>query len=98
MPWMRTEFIWCSTGASRAKGGVPGQDGEKNKDSGLILVQEAGYPYDGNIRFTFEEEETQTLKSCGSFSLHLRIPSWVRNGTVGAGTQDRGGRKLQPEP
>ena len=68
-------------GASRARVAFPGKDGEK-QDSGLILVQETGYPYDGNIRFTFEEEETQALKSCGSFSLHLRIPSWVRNGTV----------------
>ena len=68
-------------GASRARVAFPGKDGEE-QDSGLILVQETGYPYDGNIRFTFEEEETQALKSCGSFSLHLRIPSWVRNGTV----------------
>ena len=68
-------------GASRARVAFPGMDGEE-QDSGLILVQETGYPYDGNIRFTFEEEETQALKSCGSFSLHLRIPSWVRNGTV----------------
>ncbi len=86
-------------GASRARVAFPGKDGEE-EDSGVILVQETGYPYDGNIRFTFEEEETQALKSCGSFSLHLRIPSWVkkRNCPVPE-PQDRGGRrKLQPEP
>ena len=76
-------------GASRARVAFPGKDGEE-QDSGLILVQETGYPYDGNIRFTFEEEETQALKSCGSFSLHLRIPSWVRNGTVRCRTRRTG--------
>ena len=34
-------------GASRARVAFPGKDGEK-QDSGLILVQETGYPYDGN--------------------------------------------------
>lgn len=42
----------------------------------ISLRQETGYPYDGAIRFLYEGLEDV------DFSLHLRIPSWVKSGTV----------------
>ncbi len=56
----------------------------------LVLIQETEYPYDGHIRFLFEvvhnEPEDKPVgcyipdKDC--ISLNLRIPSWVRTGSV----------------
>lgn len=54
-------------GASRAR--ISRADGE------LVLVQETEYPYNGRIRFTFEEVGTRE-----EFTLYLRIPAWVRTG------------------
>ena len=58
-------------GASRAKVELPGT-GE------IIIHQETQYPYDGRIVFRFEREN-HTGKS---LKLNLRIPGWVRNGSV----------------
>lgn len=56
----------------------------------LVLIQETDYPYDGHIRFLFESmqeeiEEKSVKKSVtdsACVSLHVRIPSWVRTGSV----------------
>lgn len=77
-------------GASRAKVELPGREG---KVSGLTLIQETAYPYDGRIRFTFERQEPNTDKSGGSFLLHLRIPSWVRSGSIRCGNRRSGERE-----
>lgn len=74
-------------GASRAKVELPGREG---KVSGLTLIQETAYPYDGRIRFTFERQEPDTDKPGGSFLLHLRIPSWVRSGSIRCGNRRSG--------
>lgn len=74
-------------GASRAKVELPGREG---KVSGLTLIQETAYPYDGRIRFTFERQEPDTDKPSGSFLLHLRIPSWVRSGSIRCGNRRSG--------
>lgn len=60
-------------GASRARVTFSG--------SPVTIVQETDYPYDGNIRFTFETEERKAGKE-GGFALHLRIPAWVRRGLL----------------
>lgn len=77
-------------GASRAKVELPGREG---KVSGLTLIQETAYPYDGRIRFTFERQEPDTDKPGGSFLLHLRIPSWVRSGSIRCGNRRSGERE-----
>lgn len=41
------------------------------------LVQKTEYPYDGRIRFTFED-----IKTNAPFTLHVRIPGWVRQGRI----------------
>ena len=41
------------------------------------LVQKTEYPYDGNIRFTFED-----VKQNAPVTLHVRIPGWVRKGSI----------------
>lgn len=74
-------------GASRAKVELPGREG---KVSGLTLIQETAYPYDGRIRFTFERQEPDTDKPGGSFLLHLRIPSWVLSGSIRCGNRRSG--------
>lgn len=45
--------------------------------SSFVLRQETEYPFDGQIRFSFEPKETSE-----SFSLHVRIPGWVRKGSI----------------
>lgn len=45
--------------------------------SGCTIEQITEYPYDGKIRFLFEN----VSKDC-SFNLNLRIPGWVRKGKV----------------
>lgn len=77
-------------GASRAKVELPGREG---KVSGLTLIQETAYPYDGRIRFTFERQEPDTDKPGDSFLLHLRIPSWVRSGSIRCGNRRSGERE-----
>jgi hypothetical protein len=52
-------------------------------DKEVLLHQETKYPMDGIIRFSFEQE---TPVSC---TLHVRIPSWVKRGTLGTRTLDR---------
>ncbi len=44
----------------------------------VLLRQETKYPTDGTIRFTFEQETPPV--NC---TLHIRIPSWVKQGTLG---------------
>ena len=58
-------------GASRAKVDLPGV-------GQVIIHQETQYPYDGRIKFTFEREN----HSGKGLSLQLRIPSWVRKGSL----------------
>lgn len=70
-------------GASQAELVLP--DGFKGR-----LVQETEYPYDGRISFRFEEVEQD-----GPLNLHLRIPAWVRRGSVTVNAAD--GRKLTKE-
>lgn len=68
-------------GASRARINLSG----RSKDQPITLLQETEYPYDGRIRFTFMVEGSETaaeeLVRTG-FSLYLRIPSWVRKGSI----------------
>ncbi len=48
-------------------------------DRGEIMIyQETDYPYDGRIKFKFES----TQHSKDGIFLHLRIPSWVRKGSL----------------
>lgn len=64
-------------GASRARVNLPGT-GE------VIIHQETQYPYDGRITFRFEREN----KTGKGLRLNLRIPSWVRKGSVVCCTAD----------
>lgn len=48
-----------------------------------VLVQKTAYPYDGNIRFTFEN-----IKNNVPVTLHVRIPGWVRCGVIRQTTVD----------
>lgn len=43
----------------------------------FTVCQETEYPYDGRIRFTFED-----VKAEEGFSLMLRIPSWAEKGSI----------------
>ncbi|MCI9218657.1 MAG: hypothetical protein HFH94_02800 [Lachnospiraceae bacterium] len=78
-------------GASRAKVSWQGYS--------FTMAQETEYPYDGKIRFTFEdvrkEEKTaeHTAKPAGAnaFLLRLRIPSWVRKGSLELRSRKDGG-------
>lgn len=70
-------------GASRASVAWPG-------GCEATLVQETGYPYEGRIRFHFED-----VKQDGPLKLHLRIPSWVRTGSLVKRTEQ--GRRLELE-
>lgn len=47
------------------------------------LVQKTEYPYDGNIRFTFED-----VKQNAPVTLYVRIPGWVRKGSIRLITAD----------
>ena len=47
------------------------------------LVQKTEYPYDGNIRFSFEN-----IKKNAPVTLHVRIPGWVRGGIIKQMTLD----------
>ncbi len=80
-------------GESRAKVTLPA--GDRGKLS-FTVVQETEYPYDGKIRFAFEDVRREG-KSAGQsdgketatgFTLYLRIPAWVRKGSVQV--RDRG--------
>lgn len=42
----------------------------------ITLEQKTEYPWDGRISITYTEEASQM------FTLHIRIPSWVKNGTI----------------
>lgn len=57
-------------GASRADIALP-------NGCEATLVQETAYPYGGNIIFHFEQ-----VKQNLPLKLHVRIPSWVRSGSV----------------
>lgn len=46
----------------------------------FTVCQETEYPYDGRIRFTFENVNAET-----GFSLMLRIPGWAENGRIQKG-------------
>jgi DUF1680 family protein len=48
----------------------------------FTISQKTGYPWDGAISFTFEEAEPV------SFTLNLRIPGWVENGSVTVNGQE----------
>lgn len=43
----------------------------------FTLIQQTKYPYDGNICFTAKD-----IISDGAFTLALRIPGWVENGSI----------------
>lgn len=47
------------------------------ENSAFTMLQETEYPYDGKIVFRFEE-----IRKNGEFTLHLRVPGWVRKGSV----------------
>jgi DUF1680 family protein len=50
---------------------------ETNLATGTLkLRQETNYPWDGNIRFTFDSAPQK------EFTLHLRIPAWSKNATI----------------
>lgn len=90
-------------GESRAKVTLPGgtdTDGKAGKRT-FMVIQETAYPYDGKVRFTFEDvaegmDETPgkqdiqagdraftgAMTKDAGFTLHLRIPAWVRKGSV----------------
>lgn len=63
-------------GASQARISLP-QLGEAQS---FTLIQETEYPYDGRISFTFDKNHSDIENL--EFDLHLRIPSWVRKGTI----------------
>lgn len=46
------------------------------KDTGIRLVQETGYPWQGTVRITVDPEEAL------EFGMYLRIPGWCRNADV----------------
>ena len=46
----------------------------------FTVCQETEYPYDGRIRFTFENVNAET-----GFSMMLRIPGWAENGRIQKG-------------
>jgi len=63
--------IWCGLyGANEAELTMP--DGVS-----FTMRQETGYPFDGNIRFTFPK----VLKD-GKIILKLRIPGWAESGNI----------------
>ncbi len=82
-------------GESRAKVTLPGQrnaQGESGQRS-FTVIQETAYPYDGKVRFTFEnvageapEGGEGAVSGNGTegqgFILHLRIPAWAKDGSV----------------
>lgn len=51
----------------------------------FTLLQETEYPYDGRIKFLFQDTGEDDKEQTGT-TLFLRIPSWVRKGTVEYGT------------
>lgn len=60
-------------GASQAKVTLPGR-------KAFLLLQDTEYPYDGKIVFRFDTcDQTETVQP---FDLHLRVPGWVRKGSV----------------
>ena len=50
----------------------------------FTLVQETDYPFDGRIRFTFED-----VKSEKGFFLKLRIPGWAESGSIWVNGESR---------
>lgn len=50
----------------------------------FTLVQETDYPWNGRIRFTFED-----VKSNQSFQLKIRVPDWVENGYIRVNKEDQ---------
>lgn len=61
-------------GASRAK--ITLEEKQSGMKQNITVIQETDYPYDGKIRFSFEADGTR------EFHLHLRIPAWVRRGSI----------------
>lgn len=66
-------------GASKARITLAGDE-----DAVAIIRQETKYPYDGKIFFRFEKSAEGSEMSFASvrFNLHLRIPAWVRKGSI----------------
>lgn len=62
-------------GDSRARVILPGG----NRES-VFVIQKTEYPYDGRIRFCFEALSEESAG--GAFTLYLRIPAWVRSGSL----------------
>ena len=77
------DAVWTGLyGASRAK--ISLKNGAE-----FTLVQETDYPWDGTIRFSFEQ-----VKNPVPFRLKLRVPGWAEGATVRVnGTE----RQLRPE-
>lgn len=64
-------------GASRARISLPG----RREADAFTVIQETEYPYDGTVRLTFEKDAEKRACIKG-FALHLRIPGWVRGGSL----------------
>lgn len=66
-------------GASRARITLAGAD-----KAVAVIRQETEYPYDGKISFRFEKaaEASEDAFASLQFKLHLRIPAWVRKGSI----------------
>lgn len=63
--------IWCNLyGANELNTSL-------GKKMPLVLTQETGYPYDGNVKLTFMEAPKKQ-----ELSLYLRIPEWCDKATV----------------
>ncbi len=82
-------------GESRAKVTLPGQRNAQGKSGqrSFTVIQETAYPYDGKVRFTFEDVAGEVpeggegaVSGNGTegqgFILHLRIPAWAKDGSV----------------
>ena len=50
----------------------------------FVLIQETGYPYDGQIHLRMEE-----IKQDARTTFKIRIPSWVEEGSITYGTSDK---------
>ena len=64
-----------------------GANRAKLPNTPYTLVQETDYPYNGAVRFYVESKGNV---SGGGISLHLRIPAWVRGGSIIKRRKDTG--------
>lgn len=50
----------------------------------FVLIQETGYPFDGNIHLRMEQ-----VKQDARTTFKIRVPSWVEEGSITVGTSDK---------